>query len=95
MLNQSSLLYDLDIKSECEFTRQIVLSNICKYLKTLEFNLIYSHDFAYITQLENIPVLEHFRLTGLPVTLMDLEILYTNLPTMKSLHLDVHLASDE
>jgi hypothetical protein len=56
---------------------------------------MYSRDRADITQLKNMPVLEHLRLTGTPVTLMSLEIMHHNLPTIKSLHLRVHLRSGD
>jgi hypothetical protein len=97
-VNSTSKFEKIVDYGECELTRQLVLSNLCNKLKTLELDVRYSADSVIsdtITQLKNMPVLEHLGFRGHKVTLMDLERMHCNLPTIKSLHLGVHMLSGD
>jgi hypothetical protein len=97
-VNSTSKLEKIVDYGECELTRQLAMSNLCNKLKTLELDVRYLVDSVIsgaITQLKNMPVLEHLGFRGYKVTLMDLEIMHCHLPTIKSLHFGVHILSGD
>jgi hypothetical protein len=84
--------------AECELTRILAMSNLCNNLKKLELDTSHSIGSArsdLITQLKNMPVLKYLVLKRCNVTLMDLEIMHHNLPTIKTLHLEVRPLSGD
>jgi hypothetical protein len=71
---------------ECELTSQLVMSNMCENLKSLELDQDYESKCNYnLSLLKNMPVLETLTLRDFRVKLMDLEILHDNVPSIKSL----------
>jgi hypothetical protein len=74
----------------CELTMQIINSNMGDRLKKLDLDFIevkYGSRTIF-TQLRNMPLLEELSLHSLSVTVMDLEMVHENLPTLRKLTLD-------
>jgi hypothetical protein len=74
----------------CELTMQIIKSNMGGRLKKLDLDFIevkYGSRTIF-TQLRNMPLLEELSLHSLSATVMDLEMVHENLPTLRKLTLD-------
>jgi hypothetical protein len=76
----------------CELAPQLAMSNLCINLKSLELDF---RDFItagtannVVSQLKNMPVLKELSMTGIEFKLMDLEIMHSNLPSLKRLCLE-------
>jgi hypothetical protein len=73
----------------CELTLQIINSNMGERLKKLDLNFQNKHGWfqTILPAFNNMPVLEELTLKSFNATVLNLEKLHTNLPTIKSLTL--------
>jgi hypothetical protein len=69
---------------ECEFARELTMSNMCINLKSLELTCEESSK-DILAELKNMPVLETLTLRYFDLTLMDLEMVHYNIPSIKNL----------
>jgi hypothetical protein len=75
----------------CKLARQLAILNLCRYVNFLRLNFSDLSELTFtniLSQLKNMPVLETRHIPTITIKLMDLEILHSNLGSIKYLNLD-------
>jgi hypothetical protein len=84
-------LVRIEDSDHCELIRQLAMSNLVRHVNYLSLDLSClsaTTTTNIFSQLKNMPILGTIHLYDIKVKLMDLEILHSNLGSLKSLHLD-------
>jgi hypothetical protein len=92
LLHATSKLERITEFGECELTCQLAISNACRHLYTLDLDFRgvgVSTSSIAVPQLKNMPVLRFFQLSKARMSLMELELLHSNLPSIESFRLDL------